>query len=154
MDDDGCFYDHVPGGFAGKHVYKVNDEIADALAAADRLLARGKLVHSYPHSWRSKAPLIFRNTLQWFISMETTGLRATALDAIDQVRWVPPSWPRTHSLDDRDPAGLGAFAPARLGRADRGLRLARGRHTAARPRRGRAHRRRRRGRRGGRLVHQ
>ena len=39
MDDDGCFYDHVPG-FAGKHVYKVNDEIADALAAADRLLAR------------------------------------------------------------------------------------------------------------------
>ena len=90
VDDDGCFYDHVPG-FAGKHVYKVNGEIADALAAADRLLARGKLVHSYPHSWRSKAPLIFRNTLQWFISMETTGLRATALDAIDQVRWVPPS---------------------------------------------------------------
>ena len=90
VDDDGCFYDHVPG-FAGKHVYKVNGEIADALAAADRLLARGELVHSYPHSWRSKAPLIFRNTSQWFISMETTGLRQTALDAIDRVRWVPPT---------------------------------------------------------------
>ena len=90
MDDDGCFYDHVPA-FAGKHVYKVNDEVADALAAAGRLLARGKLVHSYPHSWRSKAPLIFRNTRQWFISMETTGLRGTALDAIDRVRWVPPA---------------------------------------------------------------
>ena len=90
VDDDGCFYDHVPA-FAGKHVYKVNGEIADALADACRLLARGTLVHSYPHSWRSKAPLIFRNTSQWFISMETTGLRSTALDAIDRVRWVPPT---------------------------------------------------------------
>ena len=90
VDDDGRFYDHVPG-FAGGHVYKVNGEIADALASAGRLLARGTLVHAYPHSWRSKAPLIFRNTLQWFISMETTGLRRTALDAIDRVRWVPPS---------------------------------------------------------------
>ena len=90
VDDDGRFYDHVPE-FAGGHVYKVNGDVADALAAAGRLLARGTLIHSYPHSWRSKAPLIFRNTLQWFISMETTGLRATALDAIDRVRWVPPS---------------------------------------------------------------
>ena len=88
--DDGSFYDHVPL-FAGKHVYKVNDEIADALQAAGGLLARGKLVHSYPHSWRSKAPLIFRNTPQWFISMTATGLRDTALRAIDETRWVPPS---------------------------------------------------------------
>ena len=87
--DDGRFYDHVPG-FAGKHVYKVNGEIADALEDAGQLLGRGELVHSYPHSWRSKAPLIFRNTLQWFISMEQTGLRETALRAIDRVRWVPP----------------------------------------------------------------
>ena len=90
VDDDGRFHDHVPG-FAGGHVYKVNGAVADALADAGRLLARGELVHSYPHSWRSKAPLIFRNTLQWFISMETTGLRQTALDAIDRVRWVPPA---------------------------------------------------------------
>ena len=49
VGEDGCFYDHVPM-FAGKHVYKVNDEVADALQAADGLLARGKLSHRYPHS--------------------------------------------------------------------------------------------------------
>ena len=53
------------------------------------LLASGHLIHSYPHSWRSKAPLIFRNTPQWFISMEKTGLRETALRAIDDTRFVP-----------------------------------------------------------------
>ena len=61
-----------------------------AIDAAGGLLARGTLVHSYPHSWRSKAPLIFRNTPQWFISMETNGLREKALTAIDETRWVPP----------------------------------------------------------------
>src|SRR5207248_183226 len=50
----------------------------------------GTLVHSYPHSWRSKAPLIFRNTPQWFISMEANGLRQTMLQAIDDTDWVPP----------------------------------------------------------------
>ena len=88
VGDDGCFFDHVPL-FAGKHVFKVNDEVADALGHAGGLLARGKLRHRYPHSWRSKAPLIFRNTAQWFISMETNGLRAKALAAIDQTRFVP-----------------------------------------------------------------
>ena len=88
VGEDGCFYDHVPM-FAGKHVYKVNDEVADALQAAGGLLARGKLSHRYPHSWRSKAPLIFRNTTQWFISMETTALRDKALKAIDETRFVP-----------------------------------------------------------------
>jgi isoleucyl-tRNA synthetase len=47
-------------------------------------------VHSYPHSWRSKAPLIFRNTPQWFISMDRGGLRQKALSAIAETRWVPP----------------------------------------------------------------
>ena len=88
VGEDGCFYDHVPV-FAGKHVYKVNDEVADTLEAAGGLLARGKLSHRYPHSWRSKAPLIFRNTTQWFISMETTDLRDKALNAIDETRFVP-----------------------------------------------------------------
>ncbi len=85
---DGTYYPDVPL-FAGRHVFKVDGEVADALAAAGRLLARGKLVHSYPHSWRSKAPLIFRNTPQWFISMERDGLRAKALQAISDTRWVP-----------------------------------------------------------------
>jgi isoleucyl-tRNA synthetase len=54
------------------------------------LLHRGRLLHSYPHSWRSKAPLIFRTTPQWFISMEINGLREVALKAIEATRFVPP----------------------------------------------------------------
>lgn len=90
VGEDGCFFDHVPL-FAGQHVYKCNDHIADVLADAGGLLGKGKLVHRYPHSWRSKKPLIFRNTAQWFISMETTGLRDKALKAISETRFVPAS---------------------------------------------------------------
>ena len=86
---DGRFYDHV-SMFAGEHVYKADAMIADALAEAGGLLARGKLTHSYPHSWRSKAPLIFRNTPQWFISMDTNDLRAKALKAIEETAFYPP----------------------------------------------------------------
>jgi len=85
---DGTYYPHVPL-FAGKHVFKIDPDMLAALKDAGALLAHGKLVHSYPHSWRSKAPLIFRNTPQWFISMEETGLRATALKAIADTTWVP-----------------------------------------------------------------
>ena len=90
VDGDGLFVDAVPL-FAGKHVFKVNPEIVQALDDAGALLDSGVLVHSYPHSWRSKAPLIFRNTPQWFISMEKTGLREAALKAIDATRFVPAS---------------------------------------------------------------
>ena len=88
VSEDGTFYDHVPL-FAGRHVYKVDGEVCDVLKSAGALLGRGRITHSYPHSWRAKAPLIFRNTPQWFISMETNDLRAKALAAIDEVRWVP-----------------------------------------------------------------
>ncbi len=94
--DDGTYYPHVPL-FAGRHVYWPNGKTGDAnrtviaaMREAGALLGAAKLVHSYPHSWRSKAPLIFRNTPQWFIGMETNGLRATALEAIDATRWFPP----------------------------------------------------------------
>jgi isoleucyl-tRNA synthetase len=94
---DGVFLDQVPL-FAGRRVLTedgkegdANAAVIDALEQADALLGRGTLVHSYPHSWRSKAPLIFRNTPQWFISMERTGLRASALRAIDGTRFVPAS---------------------------------------------------------------
>ncbi|WP_193173313.1 isoleucine--tRNA ligase [Nisaea nitritireducens] len=86
--DDGYFYDHVPI-FAGMHVLEDNLKISAILRDAGGLLARGSITHSYPHSWRSKAPLIFRNTPQWFISMETNELRETALKAIDETRFVP-----------------------------------------------------------------
>ncbi len=85
---DGTYYPHVPL-FAGKHVFKIDPDMLAALKDAGALLANGKLVHSYPHSWRSKAPLIFRNTPQWFISMEETELRKTALQAIADTTWVP-----------------------------------------------------------------
>jgi isoleucyl-tRNA synthetase len=93
---DGAYYPHVPL-FGGAVVYRpngkpgdANEKVLAAIEAAGGLLARGKLTHSYPHSWRSKAPLIFRNTPQWFISMETNGLRQKALAAIAATRWIPP----------------------------------------------------------------
>jgi isoleucyl-tRNA synthetase len=90
VGEDGRFFDHVPL-VAGWHVYKCNDDVAELLAGVGALLGKGSLVHRYPHSWRSKQPLIFRNTAQWFISMETTGLRDKALKAIDETRFVPAS---------------------------------------------------------------
>ncbi len=96
VGEDGIYYDHVPL-FAGRHVLTpygkkgdADPAVVTALTEAGALLASGKLTHSYPHSWRSKAPLIFRNTPQWFISMETNGLRETALKAIAETRFVPP----------------------------------------------------------------
>ncbi len=88
VSEDGTYFDHVPL-VAGEHVYKVADHVCELLTDQDALVGKGKLVHSYPHSWRSKAPLIFRNTSQWFISMSKTNLRDTALKAIDEVNWVP-----------------------------------------------------------------
>ncbi len=110
VDGDGRFMTHVPL-FAGTRVYtaegKTGDANAAVVAALDRaaaLAAQGKLRHSYPHSWRSKVPLIFRNTPQWFISMETNGLRETALKAIEQTRFVPaPGKARLYSMIETRP---------------------------------------------------
>ena len=95
VDEAGVYLKSVPL-FAGKRVLDdkgkdgdANGAVIGALVEAERLLAKGKLRHQYPHSWRSKAPLIFRNTPQWFISMEKTGLRDTALKEIDKVNWYP-----------------------------------------------------------------
>jgi isoleucyl-tRNA synthetase len=89
VNESGCYYPEVPL-VAGEHVYKVADHVCELLDDVDALVGKGKMVHSYPHSWRSKAPLIFRNTAQWFISMSATGLRDKANKAIENdVRWVP-----------------------------------------------------------------
>ncbi|MCC7281117.1 MAG: isoleucine--tRNA ligase, partial [Acetobacteraceae bacterium] len=86
---DGTYMAHVKL-FAGQHVYKVAGPVCAALDEAGTLLAQGRLVHSYPHSWRSKAPLIFRATPQWFIPMDGPhGVRAPALAAIAATRFVP-----------------------------------------------------------------
>jgi isoleucyl-tRNA synthetase len=89
VGDDGTFNAWVPL-FAGVHVYKAGDPVCAALTEAGALLARGKIVHSYPHSWRSKAPLIFRATPQWFIRMDgPEHIREKALRAIDNTVFVP-----------------------------------------------------------------
>ncbi len=123
VDENGAFTGEAPG-FEGKRVItdkgKVGDAnkaVIDALIEAGGLVARGKLKHQYPHSWRSKTPVIFRNTPQWFIAMDRqitsplflpadhtaqrlkTGelsylrtldtLRNRALNAIGETRWVP-----------------------------------------------------------------
>jgi len=96
LDDEGVFYPSV-ALFAGKRVYTQKGKPGDAnptaiarLREAGKLLANGKLEHSYPHSWRSRSPLIFRTTPQWFISVDATGLRERALAAIAETRWIPP----------------------------------------------------------------
>ncbi len=95
LGEDGVYLPHVPI-FAGRAVLTAdgkdgdaNRAVGEALAATGALLARARLEHSYPHSWRSKAPLIFRNTPQWFISMAVNDLRVKALAAIDATRFVP-----------------------------------------------------------------
>jgi len=96
VDEDGSYFPHVPL-FAGKRVLddagkegEANRAVIEAITAAGGLLGRGRLRHQYPHSWRSKAPLIFRNTPQWFISMATNDLRKKALAAIDATAFYPP----------------------------------------------------------------
>ncbi len=87
--DDGRYLPGVPL-FAGVHVYKAADPVCAALAEAGGLLARGTITHPYPHSWRSKAPLIYRATPQWFIRMDgPERIRARALDALAKTRFVP-----------------------------------------------------------------
>jgi isoleucyl-tRNA synthetase len=71
-----------------------NKRVMEALIAANNLFARGRIKHEYPHSWRSKKPVIFRNTPQWFVYMDKelsdgTTLRSRALSAIDDTRFVP-----------------------------------------------------------------
>ncbi|WP_397544363.1 isoleucine--tRNA ligase [Roseovarius salis] len=105
--DDGSFRADLPF-FGGTRILKPNGKEGDAnkavidkLAEVGGLLARGKIKHSYPHSWRSKAPVIYRNTPQWFASIDRavgdgqdacgTTIRARALTSIDRVKWTPRS---------------------------------------------------------------
>ncbi|VIO77002.1 Isoleucine--tRNA ligase [Bradyrhizobium ivorense] len=108
VDENGAFTIHAPG-FTGRRVITdkgekgdANEAVIKALIEKGMLLARGRLKHQYPHSWRSKKPVIFRNTPQWFIAMDKPiadnghakkgdTLRARALHAISVTRWVPPA---------------------------------------------------------------
>jgi len=88
IDDDGKYTKHIKK-FEGIHIFKADQIVTENLKECKKLLANGKLTHSYPHSWRSKAPLVHRATSQWFISMETKNLRKKALKAIDDTDFYP-----------------------------------------------------------------
>jgi isoleucyl-tRNA synthetase len=100
VDADGFLTKDAPG-FTGKRVITdkgekgdANEAVITALKAAGMIVGRSRLNHQYPHSWRSKKPIIFRNTPQWFISMgdgKAEGLRETALKAIEQTEFFPAS---------------------------------------------------------------
>ncbi len=95
VNDDGTYCDHV-GLFAGLDIYdengkegQANGAVISKLFHAGALISKGKLRHEYPHSWRSKAPLIFRATPQWYIELDQSGLRNTALNEIKKTEWFP-----------------------------------------------------------------
>lgn len=77
--------------FAGDHVYKVDKKVVDLLQEKSALILAKQFTHSFPHCWRTKTPLIFRATPQWFVSMTEKGLQALALNAVKGVQWFP-SW--------------------------------------------------------------
>ena len=88
VDGDGKYTENVKL-FEGLHIFKSNPIVIEKLKEQKKLLHSGSLVHSYPHSWRSKAPLVHRATPQWFISMESHNLRDKALKAIDETKFYP-----------------------------------------------------------------
>ena len=88
VDDDGNFTDEVGvDDLIGMHVFDANVPIIKILAKAGALVGKENYVHSYPHCWRSKTPIIFRAVEQFFIRIDA--LRDTALKEIDQVEWLP-----------------------------------------------------------------
>ncbi len=88
VNENGKILEHLPV-FGGMHVLRDNAKIADIMASYKGVIGIGKLVHSYPHSWRSKAPVIYRNTAQWFVSMDSQGLRDTALRELAKTNFYP-----------------------------------------------------------------
>ncbi|PPD50769.1 MAG: isoleucine--tRNA ligase [Methylobacter sp.] len=85
---DGVF---LPGTefFAGEHVFNANAHVLEVLEGNGKLLHHHAILHSYPHCWRHKTPIIFRATPQWFISMDKNHLRELALEEVKRVSWIP-----------------------------------------------------------------
>ena len=88
LEDDGTYTDKIKK-FKGVHIYKADKIVIDELKKTSSLISAGEYKHSYPHSWRSKAPLVHRATPQWFISMEKNNLRSSALKAIGKTSFYP-----------------------------------------------------------------
>ena len=88
VDDSGRYTKEIPF-FENLHIFKADEEVIKKLKEEKSLLSSDKLQHSYPHSWRSKAPLIYRATPQWFISMEKKSLREKAIKSINETEFFP-----------------------------------------------------------------
>ncbi len=88
VDDHGVFNAQTEL-FAGEHVYKVDEKIIETLKQNNKLLHQSTLEHSFPHCWRTKTPLIYRATPQWFISMQANELLQQAKQEVQQVEWIP-----------------------------------------------------------------
>jgi len=95
VGDDGRYDDTVPKWLIGKNVLEVDKEINEHLRGEGLMFAEGEVTHSYPHCWRSKGPVIFRATEQWFISVDSElpgvgkSLRDLALEKVKNVTWIP-----------------------------------------------------------------
>ena len=102
VNEDGTLMEHLPI-FSGFHVLRDNLKIAEIISEHKGLIGIGNLTHSYPHSWRSHAPVIYRNTAQWFIAMESHGLRKYALSALQETLFYPSSGQRrlTSMIENR-----------------------------------------------------
>jgi isoleucyl-tRNA synthetase len=90
VDEGGRFTAEVEP-FVGRSVLEVNDDVIRWLRERGVLLAAGRIVHAYPHCWRCHQPVIFRATRQWFMIIDHDDHRQRCLEAIEAVRWDPPS---------------------------------------------------------------
>lgn len=88
VDENGVFVE-AAGELAGVHVYKADEQVLEILRREAALVHLEKIRHSYPHCWRTKTPLIYRATPQWFISMTENGLLDKSLEAVEGVQWIP-----------------------------------------------------------------
>jgi isoleucyl-tRNA synthetase len=77
------------GPYAGQHIFKAQQQIIDDLRASGLLVAAESYVHSYPHCWRCKNPVVFRATAQWFIAMDANNLRRRIVGQLPEVTWTP-----------------------------------------------------------------
>jgi len=88
VDEEGIFTEEA-GKFAEQHIFDANPLIIEELNERGHLLGSGSLIHSYPHCWRCKKPVIFRSTEQWFVAVDKQDLRKKALSAIANTKWIP-----------------------------------------------------------------
>ena len=92
VDDDGRYESNLEI-FGGMKVLEANQKVSEVLKSKGALVKEEKIIHSYPHCWRCKSPIIFRSTEQWFISIEKDNLRQRTMKEIDNTQWIP-EWGR------------------------------------------------------------